>query len=78
MNFIAAIITWCFLYESKTLSLEHIDLMYSIPDLKAWKSTGWTPPGYITRKERDEAYFREMGNTKENEKEVIHSDSLTE
>ncbi|KAM6520225.1 hexose transporter hxt5 [Fusarium falciforme] len=78
MNFIAAIITWCFLYESKTLSLEHIDLMYSLPDLKAWKSPSWTPPGYITRKERDEAYFHEMGNNKETEKEVIHSDSVTE
>ncbi|KAL2680351.1 hypothetical protein Neosp_007948 [[Neocosmospora] mangrovei] len=78
MNFIAAIITWCFLYESKTLSLEHIDLMYSLPDLKAWNSANWTPPGYISRKERDEAYFREMGNAKENEKEVIHSDSITE
>lgn len=28
--------------------------MYADPAVKPWTSSKWTPPGYITRKQRDE------------------------
>ncbi|CAG9956379.1 unnamed protein product [Clonostachys rosea f. rosea IK726] len=59
-NLCAALVTWFFLYESRTLSLENVDLMYSQPGLKPWTSHKWVPPGYITRKQRDEAHFRKL------------------
>lgn len=59
-NFAAAILVWFFLYESRTLSLENVDLMYGQKGLKPWNSSKWVPPGYITRKERDESHFRNM------------------
>ncbi|KAH7312476.1 general substrate transporter [Stachybotrys elegans] len=59
-NLTAALGVYFFLYESRMLSLEHVDLMYSDPTTKAWSSTKWTPPGYITRKERDESFFKEV------------------
>lgn len=37
------------------LSLEHVDLMYSQHGLKPWNSSKWVPPGYITRRLRDDA-----------------------
>lgn len=52
-NLTAALITWFFLYESRTLSLEHVDLMYAQPDIKPWTSHKWVPPGYITRRKRN-------------------------
>jgi SP family sugar:H+ symporter-like MFS transporter len=57
-NLAAAAMIYFFLYESRMLSLENVDLMYSQPTLKAWNSAKWTPPGYITREQRDDAYFR--------------------
>lgn len=57
-NLAAALLVWFFLYESRTLSLENVDLMYGQDYLKPWTSSKWTPPGYITRKQRDDAYFR--------------------
>lgn len=59
-NFCAALLVWFFLYESRTLSLENVDLMYGQENLKPWNSHKWVPPGYITRKERDESHFRHM------------------
>lgn len=59
-NFAAAILVWFFLYESRALSLENVDLMYGQEGLKPWTSSKWVPPGYITRKERDETHFRSM------------------
>lgn len=59
-NLFAAAVVWFFLYESRMLSLEHVDLMYSQPELKAWSSAKWTPPGYITREQRDEAFFQKI------------------
>ncbi|KPM34305.1 Hexose transporter 2 [Neonectria ditissima] len=56
-NLAAALLVWFFLYESRTLSLEHVDFMYGQDNLKPWTSHKWTPPGYITRKDRDDAYF---------------------
>ncbi|KFH48801.1 High-affinity fructose transporter-like protein [Hapsidospora chrysogenum ATCC 11550] len=59
-NLAAALLVWFFLYESRTLSLENVDLMYGQPDLKPWTSHRWVPPGYVTRKERDTSHFRNM------------------
>ncbi|KAG5752021.1 hypothetical protein H9Q70_005308 [Fusarium xylarioides] len=78
MNLIGTVIVYFFLYESKTLSLEHIDMMYCLPDLKAWESAKWTPPGYVSREKKDESYFEEMAAGKDAEKVVVHSDSGVE
>ncbi|KAF4974953.1 hypothetical protein FZEAL_8216 [Fusarium zealandicum] len=59
-NLAAAIIVWFFLYESRMLSLENVDLMYRQDNLTPRTSTKWVPPGYINRKERDESYFRRI------------------
>jgi SP family sugar:H+ symporter-like MFS transporter len=77
MNLIGTLITYFFLYESKTLSLEHIDMMYCLPDLRPWESAKWAPPGYVSREKRDESYMEEMGVGKETEN-VVHSDSGVE
>ncbi|KAL7809640.1 general substrate transporter [Trichoderma aethiopicum] len=58
MNLIAAAVVWLFLYESSLLSLENVDIMYSIQDLTPWESAHWVPPGYLTRLTRDEQHFR--------------------
>lgn len=57
-NLAGALLVWFFLYESRNLSLENVDRMYSVDGLKAWKSGKWVPPGYITREQRDEDDFR--------------------
>ncbi|QUC19984.1 uncharacterized protein UV8b_04225 [Ustilaginoidea virens] len=61
-NLAAALIVWFFLYESRTLSLENIDLMYGQEGLKAWTSSRWVPPGYITRQQRDVTHFRRLSH----------------
>lgn len=57
---VAALLVYFFLYETMSLSLENVDQMYSQPNLKAWTSAKWMPPGYITRKQRDESKFNQM------------------
>ncbi|KAM0487109.1 hypothetical protein ACHAPX_000377 [Trichoderma viride] len=59
-NLIAGALVYFFLYESTLLSLESVDIMYSIHGLYPWESRGWVPPGYVTRRERDEEHFRRM------------------
>ncbi|KAF4340961.1 low-affinity hexose transporter HXT3 [Fusarium beomiforme] len=61
-NIAAALLVYFFLFESRKLSLENVDLMYGQEGLKSWNSDKWVPPGYITRDQRDEAVFR--GNDK--------------
>jgi SP family sugar:H+ symporter-like MFS transporter len=63
-NLAAALLVWFFLFESRALSLENVDLMYGQEGLKPWNSHKWVPPGYITREQRDEAHFRSIGNEK--------------
>lgn len=58
-NAAAAIIVYFFLYETKSLALEQVDVMYSQRELKPWKSSKWSPEGYLDRNTRDPAYFRE-------------------
>ncbi|KAL2017227.1 hypothetical protein VTK56DRAFT_2386 [Thermocarpiscus australiensis] len=56
-NIAAFFLVYFFLYESVSLSLENVNLMYGQPHLKPWTSHKWKPPGYITRMRRDDAYF---------------------
>jgi SP family sugar:H+ symporter-like MFS transporter len=57
-NFVAAGVVFFFLFETKSLSLESVDMMYSDPRIKPASSKKWVPPGYITRNERDESYWQ--------------------
>lgn len=59
-NLAAALLVWLYLYESSLLSLESVDTMYGIRGLAPWESSGWVPPGYVTRLQRDEKNFRGM------------------
>jgi hypothetical protein len=58
-NLAAALLIWFFCYESKGLSLEAVDTMYSEKGLKPWHSAKWVPAGYTDRKNRDEQYWIE-------------------
>ncbi|KAK3401743.1 general substrate transporter [Sordaria brevicollis] len=69
-NLLGALLVWFFLYESVSLSLENVDLMYSEPGIKPWNSRKWVPPGYITRMERDDEYFHHRGGNQTG----LHSD----
>jgi len=60
-NIAGVLLVYFFLYESVSLSLENVDLMYSQPSLKPWSSRRWMPPGYTTRMKRDEDYFDHHG-----------------
>ncbi|KAM3565906.1 hypothetical protein ARSEF4850_001139 [Beauveria asiatica] len=51
-NLAAALLVYLCLYESRALSLEKVDLMYGEKGLKAWNSSKWVPPGYMTRRQR--------------------------
>jgi SP family sugar:H+ symporter-like MFS transporter len=55
-NLIAAGIVYFFLFDSRLLSLESVDMMYSDGSIKPRTSKKWVPPSYINRLERDEAY----------------------
>ncbi|KAJ4289273.1 hexose transporter hxt5 [Collariella sp. IMI 366227] len=52
-NVVAGIIVWFFLYESRSLSLEHVDEMYADPRATPRNSKAWIPDGYISRKHKD-------------------------
>lgn len=56
-NFVAAGIVYFFLFETKSLSLENVDIMYSDGSLKPLSSEKWVPAGYIDRNTRDESYW---------------------
>lgn len=56
-NLAAGIMTYFFLYETKSLALEQVDVMYSEKDVKAWNSKKWMPAGYIDRNKRDSEQF---------------------
>lgn len=57
MNFIAAAVVYFFLFETRALSLESVNMMYSDGSIKPRTSKKWVPPGYINRMERDETYW---------------------
>ncbi|KAH6608489.1 hypothetical protein Trco_001835 [Trichoderma cornu-damae] len=44
-NLVAAFAVWFYLYESSLLSLESVDIMYSVYDLAPRESARWVPPG---------------------------------
>ena len=56
-NFVAAAIVYFFLFETKSLSLENVDIMYSDNNLSARTSKKWVPAGYVTRDQRDDSYW---------------------
>lgn len=58
-NLAGALVTYFFLYESVSLSLENVDAMYGQPQLKPWTSHKWKPEGYLSRLERDDDFFRQ-------------------
>ncbi|KAK4163777.1 putative Low-affinity glucose transporter [Cladorrhinum sp. PSN259] len=61
-NLAGVMLVYFFLYESVSLSLENVDLMYSQENLKPWSSRKWMPPGYKTRMQRDEEFFHHRGS----------------
>jgi SP family sugar:H+ symporter-like MFS transporter len=63
-NFVAAVIVYFFLFETKALSLENVDEMYSDMSVKAISSKKWVPAGYISRNERDEMFWEQRGGVK--------------
>lgn len=65
-NLAGAVVVWFFLYETKMLSLENVDRMYSDPSVKPYSSSKWVPPGYITRKQKDDSAFQRASVHSEN------------
>ncbi|KAL1581908.1 hypothetical protein WHR41_09431 [Cladosporium halotolerans] len=51
-NLAAGIMVYFLLYETKSLALEQVDVMYSQKNLKPWHSSEWMPAGYIDRNKR--------------------------
>ena len=64
-NLFAAVMVFFFLYETKSLSLESVDRMYSDPNTKAWNSSNWVPEGYLDRNRRDSAYWQRQPSVAE-------------
>lgn len=56
-NAAAGLITYFFLYETKSLALEQVDVMYSQPGLKPRNSSAWMPEGYLERNTRDPGFW---------------------
>jgi SP family sugar:H+ symporter-like MFS transporter len=67
-NFLAAGIVYFFLFETRSLSLESVDMMYSDSTIKPLTSKRWVPPGYISRMKRDEVYWHRRPSILEAEK----------
>lgn len=65
-NFVAAAVVYFFLFETKSLSLENCDKMYSDLSVKALNSKKWVPPGYISRNDRDDAYWKRRSSVLDN------------
>lgn len=59
-NLAAAALVYFFLFETKSLSLENVDAMYSDPDCNALKSSKWLPVGYSSRKTRNDSFVEEI------------------
>jgi SP family sugar:H+ symporter-like MFS transporter len=60
-NFVAAGVVYFFLFETKALSLENVDEMYSDVSISSKK---WVPAGYIPRSERDEKFWEQRDEEK--------------
>ena len=48
-NLVNAIVAFLFVYETKDLTLEKINMMYNDPNCKPWTSRAWVPPGMTSR-----------------------------
>merc|ERR1712137_1452240 len=75
-NLAAAVIVYFFLYETKALSLENVDAMYSDMSIKPWKSKHWVPEGYMDRNIRDESYWQRRSSVLNDSKESLRSRSV--
>ncbi|KAK4245743.1 MFS sugar transporter-like protein [Corynascus novoguineensis] len=64
-NIAGVLVTFFFLYESVSLSLENVDAMYGQPHVKPWSSHKWMPDGYLSRMRRDDEYFKRPGGSGE-------------
>jgi SP family sugar:H+ symporter-like MFS transporter len=56
-NFVAAAVVYFFVFETKSLSLESVNDMYTDMSIKAQGSKNWVPVGYLNRNERDMNYW---------------------
>jgi len=74
-NAAAAVLVYFFLFETKSLSLENVDAMYSNMDVKAWNSKKWVPAGYHDRNRRDSSYWQRRGSAADN---ISRSNSLAD
>lgn len=59
-NLAAAALVYFFLFETKGLSLENVDAMYSDPMVTARTSSKWMPAGYVDRKTRNGSVVEEI------------------
>ncbi|KAF8429595.1 general substrate transporter [Tirmania nivea] len=50
-NLLGVLVVFFFYYESSSLSLEQVDIMYNDPHSKPWTSGSWVPPGHSSRHE---------------------------
>lgn len=48
-NLLGVLVVFFFYYESSSLSLEQVDIMYNDPHAKPWTSGDWVPPGHSSR-----------------------------
>ncbi|QRC93758.1 hypothetical protein JI435_039430 [Parastagonospora nodorum SN15] len=77
-NFIAAGIVYFFVFESRALSLESVDMMYSDGSIKPRASKKWVPPGYINRLERDETYWHRPSQMENTQPSNLPANSMDE
>jgi len=66
-NFVAAAVVYFFLFETKSLSLENCDKMYSDADVNAPNSRKWVPLGYISRNDRDDSHWKKQSSALDSE-----------
>lgn len=75
-NLAMAIIVYFFLYESSSISLEAVDLMYNDPNCRAIGSEKWVPPGYTSRSDiASQADAADRRKPYEKEKRLEHAGS---
>ena len=65
--FVAAAVVYFFLFETKSLSLENCDKMYSDAHVNAPNSRKWVPLGYISRNDRDDSHWKKQSSALDSE-----------
>lgn len=72
-----AVIVYFFLYESRGLTLEQIDEMYGIADLKPWQSSKWEPTDRETLKNQRLALLNETNAYKRGQPTAQHNEDIS-